>query len=723
MTIDRSLYMFPNDQPVVVLDSQKPFEDLNSQEKLYAHYLSQASWNGGLIVLVQTSFESPLIFSLLMKLFRSQSISELKDLAIKQSNFTEDEFQALLVYTSGVLTNMGNYKGFGDSKFVPNLTLEKFVDLVKNSKAYKNDSKLMQYLLDNCAKQIFYLDEQVKQLDFYGKGITTYFSSNATQEDSDFINKFMKSKNIEAYNSRVFKHDDPKGKYEIRLASIKSTSDEEEKNLLGTFEFEGKTVIITRGDYSQLLDLVNENLEKAKIYSSNNIEKNMLEEYLHSFRTGSLDAHKDGSRYWIKNKSPKIETYIGFIETYRDPAGQRGEFEGFVSMVNNAVSQKFSTLVENAEKFLTYLPWPKAFEKDTFLRPDFTSLDVLTFSGSGIPAGINIPNYDKIRQTEGFKNVSLGNVIPASYKEATITFLSKEDQELLQKYRVKSFEVQVGLHELLGHGSGKLFTKNANGIFNFDHDNVINPLTGGKISSWYEDGETYDSVFTTMGSSYEECRAECVGLFLCLKKDILQIFGFDGDEAEDIIYVNWLSLLLTALKGLEMYQPDVQKWGQAHSQARFVIMRVLLEAGQGLINVTKTVGADGKPDLLLTLDRSKINTVGKDAISAFLQKLQVYKSTADIKLASDMYLGYSKVSKDEPIPFYYYRDIVVARRQPRKMFVQPNTQIVDEDVVIKNYEPTHEGLIQSWIERYPTPKVDSLLIELWQKDKSFFTTE
>ena len=113
-------------------------------------------------------------------------------------------------------------------------------------------------------------------------------------------------------------------------------------------------------------------------------------------------------------------------------------------------------------------------------------------------------------------------MIASSYKaDKKTTFVSQEDHEILDKWTVPSFEVQVGLHELLGHGSGKLLRKNKDSSLNYPAD-LVNPLDGKPVSKHYEEGETYDSKFTSLGSSYEECRAEAVGLYLSTFKDIVK---------------------------------------------------------------------------------------------------------------------------------------------------------------------------------------------------------
>ena len=72
-------------------------------------------------------------------------------------------------------------------------------------------------------------------------------------------------------------------------------------------------------------------------------------------------------------------------------------------MVNQEESAILVKLVESAQHSLKYLPWGPKFEVDEFKKPDFTSLEVLAFGSSGVPVGINIPNYDDIRERLDFE--------------------------------------------------------------------------------------------------------------------------------------------------------------------------------------------------------------------------------------------------------------------------------------------------------------------------------
>lgn len=320
----------------------------------------------------------------------------------------------------------------------------------------------------------------------------------------------------------------------------------------------GTALEVCFGDYQEEMRKVADNIRMAAGYTANEHQTEMLEAYYESFTTGSIEAHMESQRHWLKDIGPTVESNIGFIETYRDPQGVRAEWEGFVAMVNKDQTVKFASLVDRAPEFVSYLPWPPTFERDAINKPDFTSLEVLAFATSGVPSGINIPNYTNITQVLGSKNVSLGNVISASSPNEKFPFVAPSDLEVYRKYRNLSFEVQVGTHEL-GHGTGKLFIEDANGKRNFVPEETIHPLTNKPVTSWYKPGQTFNSIFKAIASSYEECRAECIALVLSKEQSILDIFGFKGQDAEDVLFVMYLNMARAGLTALEFYNPEAKK--------------------------------------------------------------------------------------------------------------------------------------------------------------------
>lgn len=255
---------------------------------------------------------------------------------------------------------------------MPGLDQVKFYEIIKNSKFYAQNPTKTEKLWNEAKTSIYLLNDSNKSLGLKGQGITTYFSGNCTKEDASLVTEWMKMKKFEAYISRTFKTVDENGKalYEIRLAS--SETGDKDGITLPEENYNGAAFKITRGDYSEILPFVISYLNNACNFVANDGQKKMLENISKSFKEGDLSAHKEGSKFWVLDRVPAVEAYIGWMFTYRDPAGERGEFFGWTSMINRVLSERFQNLVKEAESFLDGLPWPATFEKDIFCKPDFS---------------------------------------------------------------------------------------------------------------------------------------------------------------------------------------------------------------------------------------------------------------------------------------------------------------------------------------------------------------
>lgn len=187
---------------------------------------------------------------------------------------------------------------------------------------------------------------------------------------------------------------------------------------------------------------------------------------------------------------------------------------------------------------------------------------------------------------------------------------------------------------------------------------------------------------------------------LCPDYSILSIFGFgDGKEdinsvAGDVLYICYLQMARAGVAALQFWEPSTQKHGQAHMKARFALLNVFLEAGKEFCELRYT--KDDLSDVEIYLDRTKIESHGRPAVNRFLQKLNVYKSTADQKGGLEFYKKYTTVDEWFATKL---RPEVVRQAKPRKVFVQANTFLEGDNVVLKEYDATPEGLIQSFADR------------------------
>ena len=296
-------------------------------------------------MLRQVSPESEHIYDFILALHKA-SAGDWKALAEKAS-VDEQGLSAFLQYAAQFLGNSGNYKSFGDSKFLPRCDESVFASLASTSPEAETH-----YKATNGA--IFSADKpSLLHLGFTDEGhLTTYYpdSPEIKKDEVDAVSKWMAVKGLLPENTRLRKTKD--GVFELLIASATTSVPGEGGDIGKDTEYvisegplEGKTVKLVYGDHAQQMDAIAGYIRKAAENAENTTQEKMHLAYGDSFDGGSLLSFKDSQRHWIRDQGPMVECNIGFIETYRDPAGVRGEWEGFAAgeFPPLAVSQGFFT--------------------------------------------------------------------------------------------------------------------------------------------------------------------------------------------------------------------------------------------------------------------------------------------------------------------------------------------------------------------------------------------
>ncbi|KAK3897692.1 dipeptidyl peptidase 3 [Staphylotrichum tortipilum] len=676
---------------VFKLGVEAQFEGLTATEKRYAHHMARAAWYGTRIILRQVSPEAPDIFDFILELHRACDGDW--DAFTEAREISRDDLHRFLTYAATFLSNVGNYFGSGDQKFIPAVGSDVLQKLAATSpRLSKLCAAISNHIQTTPPFSLGYPAETTQ---------TAYYLGSITEEEISLVSRVLEQNSIFPENTRIRKAENGTD-FEVLLASVRTNG------TFTTFPLPDGTgsIHLIQGDHAAELEQICAELAEAAKHAANDRQREFLKAYIESFQTGSLDTYRESQRIWVQDKGPRVENIFGFVEPYRDPHGTRAEFEGLVAIADDDETKLLARLVNNSSKFIQRLPWATPenngkgpFEKNLFEPPDFSSIHTLAYCSSIIFPGINLPNYNDIRQESGFKNVIISNRMAAESRAKQYPFVDPSEADTFSNHKFPAYYWWVVLHELLGHGTGQMMVETEPGKYNFDIGSPpINSLTGEPITCWYKPGQTWTGQFGDLATTVDECRAELVGAYLMDDPELLALFGFtetSGITAEDLTYNLYQQLGVDGLRGLANFNVDSGKWGQAHSRAHFAMLKTLLRDGSGVLRVIHNPSHPTHP-LTVHVDRSKIRSHGKPALGAMLLRLHMYRCTADAAACREYYEELSKVDGE----YLAWREAVVRARPPPMVFVQANTVVDAEgEVRLREYEETVEGVVKSWVER------------------------
>jgi dipeptidyl-peptidase-3 len=218
---------------------------------------------------------------------------------------------------------------------------------------------------------------------------------------------------------------------------------------------------IPPGLYATYLKQANEYLAKAQSVADPQ-QAQVIADLIRYYQTGDFNDLLKFDTDWVQNNAT-VDFANGFIEVYRDARGAKGSSQSFVSVTDKKVTDAMTKLAQNAEYFEQKAPWDTKYKKTSFKPPVVKAVETLIETGDfhATTVGDNLPNENEIHEKYGTKNF-LFTGSSRALSEATGNTASQEfdpDPETIArdvKYGGEARDLFTALHEVIGHGSGKL---------------------------------------------------------------------------------------------------------------------------------------------------------------------------------------------------------------------------------------------------------------------------
>lgn len=177
-----------------------------------------------------------------------------------------------MAYSAAVFQNCGNFKSFGDTKFVPQISPKVFRTVVE-----KNASLIE--IWESIEHEVYFEENPLGRIGFRDEdGQTSYYTANVTSKDAKLVDDFCQSKNISPLNTRLFKGED--GSFELKICSQQKS---EKMAYLGDHDHNGTKVKVTAEDFSSFMSDVVMSMQEAVKHTANDHQKGMVTDYIEHF--------------------------------------------------------------------------------------------------------------------------------------------------------------------------------------------------------------------------------------------------------------------------------------------------------------------------------------------------------------------------------------------------------------------------------------------------------